>query len=42
MGVYHEGRRPEGYIPINLRRRTLAGGISLIYMYTDWTCRVEF
>ena len=30
MGIYREGRRPEGYIPINLR--TPAGGISLIYM----------
>ena len=33
MGIYREGRRPEGYIPINLR--TPAGGTSLIY--TDWT-----
>ena len=28
MGIYREVRRPEGYIPINLR--TPAGGISLI------------
>ena len=33
MGIYCEGRRPEGYIPINLQTPT--GGISLIY--TDWT-----
>jgi hypothetical protein len=29
MGIYHEERRPEGYISINLR--TPAGGITLLY-----------
>ena len=29
MRIFPKGRRPEGYIPINLR--TQAGGISLIH-----------
>ena len=33
LRIYREGRRPEGYIPRNLR--TPAGGIAMIF--TDWT-----